>query len=70
MARYVNKHVEGASIPDSIIDKLMRASDKREACVEISADLIKALRPLCQGVQIIPIGWENLVPPLLDRVGL
>jgi methylenetetrahydrofolate reductase (NADPH) len=70
MARYVNKHVEGASIPDSIIDKLMRASDKREASIEVAADLIKALRPLCQGIQIIPIGWENLVPPLLDHVGL
>jgi len=70
MARYVNKHVEGASIPDSIIDKLMRASDKREASVEIAGDLIKVLRPLCQGIQIIPIGWENLVPTVLDHVGL
>lgn len=70
MARYVNKHVEGASIPDSIIDKLMRASDKREASVEIAADLIKSLRPLSQGIQIIPIGWENLVPTVLDHAGL
>jgi methylenetetrahydrofolate reductase (NADPH) len=70
MARYVNKHVEGASIPDSIIDKLMRASDKREVSIEVASDLIKALRPLCQGIQIIPIGWENLVPALLDHVGL
>jgi methylenetetrahydrofolate reductase (NADPH) len=69
MARYVNKHVEGASIPDSIIDKLMRASDKQQASIEIATDLIKALRPLCQGIQIIPIGWENLVPALLDHVG-
>jgi len=70
MARYVNKHVEGASIPDSIIDKLMRASDKREASVEIAGDLMKALKSLCQGIQIIPIGWENLVPTMLDRSGL
>jgi 5,10-methylenetetrahydrofolate reductase len=70
MARYVNKHVEGVSIPDSIIDKLMRASDKREASVEIAGDLIKALKSLCQGIQIIPIGWENLVPTVLDHVGL
>jgi 5,10-methylenetetrahydrofolate reductase len=70
MARYVNKHVEGASIPDSIIDKLMRASDKREASIEIATDLIKTLRPLCQGIQIIPLGWENLVPALFDHVGL
>ena len=70
MARYVNKHVEGASIPDSIIDQLMKASDKQEASVEIAGDLIKALRPLCQGIQIIPIGWEKLIPSLLDHVGL
>jgi len=70
MARYVNKHVEGASIPDSIIDRLMKASDKRQASIEIAGDLIRQLRPLCQGVQIIPIGWENLVPGLIDHVGL
>jgi len=70
MARYVNKHVEGASIPDSIIDQLMKASDKQKASIEIAGNLIKALKPLCQGVQIVSIGWEKLVPALLDHVGL
>lgn len=70
MARYVNKHVEGASIPDALIDQLMRASDKRQASVEIAGNLIKTLKPLCQGVQIIPIGWESLVPSVLDCAGL
>jgi len=70
MARYVNKHVEGASIPDSIIDQLMKASDKQKASIEIAGGLIKALKPLCQGVQIIPIGWEKQIPALLDHVGL
>jgi 5,10-methylenetetrahydrofolate reductase len=70
MARYVNKHVEGASIPDLIIDRLMKASDKSQASMEIAGDTIRQLRPLCQGIQIIPIGWENLVPAILDHVGL
>jgi 5,10-methylenetetrahydrofolate reductase len=70
MARYVNKHVEGASIPDSIIDQLMKASDKQKASIEIAGNLIKGLKPLCQGVQIIPIGWERQIPALLDDVGL
>ncbi|MCJ7749320.1 MAG: methylenetetrahydrofolate reductase [Desulfobacterales bacterium] len=70
MARYVNKHVEGASIPDSIIDQLMKASDKQKAGIEIAGGLIKELRPLCQGVQIIPIGWEKQIPALLDYAGL
>ena len=70
MARYINKHVEGASIPDPIIDRLMKASDKQQASIEIAGDLMESLRPLCQGVQIVPIGWENLIPALLDHVGL
>ncbi len=70
MARYVNKHVEGVSIPDSIIDQLMRAPDKQQASLEIAGGLIKELRSLCKGVQIIPIGWEKQIPALLDYVGL
>jgi 5,10-methylenetetrahydrofolate reductase len=70
MARYVNKHVEGASIPDSIIDQLMKASDKTQASVEIASHLIRTLKPFCQGIQIIPIGWENLIPSVLETAGL
>jgi len=70
MARYVNKHVEGTSIPDSIIDQLMKSSDKQKTSIEIAGGLIKELKGLCQGVQIIPIGWEKQVPALLDYVGL
>jgi len=70
MARYVNKHVEGAFIPDPIIDQLMKASDKQKASVEIAGGLIKALKPLCQGVQIISLGWEKQIPAILEHVGL
>ncbi len=69
MARYINKHVEGSSIPDSLIDKLMKASDKQKGSVEIAGELMRALRPLAQGIQIVPIGWEKLVPGLLDQFG-
>jgi methylenetetrahydrofolate reductase (NADPH) len=70
MARYINKHVEGAFVPESIIDRLMKASDKQEASIKIAGDLIRQLRQICQGVQIIPIGWEKLIPSLLDYGGL
>jgi 5,10-methylenetetrahydrofolate reductase len=66
----MNKHIEGTFIPDSIIDQLMRASDKQEESIRIAANLIKEMKPFCQGVQIIPIGWENLIPPLLDQLRL
>lgn len=70
MARYVNKHVEGAFIPDAIIDQLMKGADKQKTSIEIAGHLIHELKPLCQGIQIIPIGWENQIPALLDQAGL
>jgi 5,10-methylenetetrahydrofolate reductase len=70
MARYISKHVEGTSIPDAIIDRLLKATDKQVVSIEIAGDLITDVKPLCQGMQIIPLGWENLVIPLLDRAGL
>ncbi|MBM4305521.1 MAG: 5,10-methylenetetrahydrofolate reductase [Deltaproteobacteria bacterium] len=70
MARYINKHVEGTSIPDPIIDRLLKASDKQRTSIEIAGDLIRTVKPLCQGIQIIPLGWESLVTALLDQVGL
>lgn len=70
MARYMNKHVEGTYIPDSLIERLMKASDKQKESIEIASELIREMKPLVQGIQIIPIGWENLIPSLLDQVGL
>ena len=70
MARYINTHVAGGSVPDSIINRLMKAPDKKQGSIEIAGDLIKRLRLLCQGVRIVPIGWEDQVPALLDYVGI
>ncbi len=70
MARYINKHIEGAAIPDSVIERLMKAADKQEESIQIAADLISNLKPLCQGILIVPLGWEKLVPALLNHVGV
>ncbi|MBW2039734.1 MAG: methylenetetrahydrofolate reductase [Deltaproteobacteria bacterium] len=67
MARYINKHVQGVFIPEEIITRLMKAPDKIGASVEIAADMIKGIQGLCQGVNIISIGWEDKVPAILEE---
>ena len=32
--------------------------------------LIKELKPLCNGIHIMPIGWDKKVPQVLDAAGL
>ena len=69
MARYINKNIEGVTVPDEIIQRMMKEPDKLKASIEITASLIKALEGICQGVCIVPIGWEDRVPQLLDACG-
>ena len=70
MARYISKHVEGTSIPEAIMDRLMKASDKQRASAEIAGDLVKSIRLVCQGIHLIPMGWESQIPVVLDHAGL
>ncbi len=69
MARYINKHIDGVDVPDEIIQRMMKEPDKQKASIEITASIIKALEELCQGVCIVPIGWEDRVPQVLDACG-
>ncbi len=70
MARFMNKNVAGVSVPDELIKEMEGTKDKVAQSVEIAARLIKALRPLCQGIHIMPIGWDKVVPKVLDASGL
>jgi len=70
MARYMNKNVAGVSVPDNLIEEMDKAEKKGEKSVEIAARLISELKGLCQGVHIMPIGWDKKVPLVLDAAGL
>ncbi|MCM8796883.1 MAG: methylenetetrahydrofolate reductase [Candidatus Omnitrophica bacterium] len=70
MARYMNKNVSGVFVPDNLIEKMEEAKDKVAQCVEIASGLIKELKPMCQGIHIMPIGWSSVVPMVLDASGL
>jgi len=70
MARFMNKNVAGVHVPDTLIEEMDDAADKRQKSTEIAARLIKDMKPLCQGVHIMAIGWEKMVPAVLDAAGL
>ncbi len=70
MARYMNKNVAGVFVPDNLIKEMEETKDKVSKSVEIASRLIKELRPMCQGIHIMPIGWDKKVPLVLDAAGL
>ncbi|MCX5714843.1 MAG: methylenetetrahydrofolate reductase [Candidatus Omnitrophica bacterium] len=70
MARYMNKNVAGVFVPDNLIKEMEETKDKSAKSIEIAARLIKELKPMCQGIHIMPIGWDKKVPLVLDAAGL
>ena len=70
MARFMNKNVAGVHVPDNLIEDMDGAEDRAKKSIEIAARLIKEMKPLCQGVHIMAIGWEKKVPEVLDAAGL
>ena len=70
MAEYMNQNVAGVSVPEELIKKMSEAEDKVKQSVKIASGIIKELKPMCEGIHIMPIGWGRFVPEVLDASGL
>jgi len=70
MARFMNKNVAGVYVPEELIIQMQEAKDKIAKSVEIASRLIKELKNMCAGIHIMPIGWNEVLPRLLDEAGL
>jgi len=66
VARYFSANVPGPPIPEEMISRIRKASDRINECVTIAGELVTSLRELCQGVQLVTMGWENRLPAILD----
>ena len=72
MARFMNANVAGINVPDSIISEMeeTRKEDRKKKSVEITARIIRQVKSLCQGVHIMPLGWDELVPDVIAEAEL
>jgi methylenetetrahydrofolate reductase (NADPH) len=74
MANYMTKNVPGIFVPQKLIDEL-NAVPKEEMLnkgIEIAGRMIAALKKdsICDGVHIMAIGKEEVVPDILAAAGL
>jgi len=70
MARFMNKNVAGVNVPQDLIDELAAAPKGRaiEKGIEIAGRMIRKIKKekLCEGVHIMAIGREELVPEIMS----
>lgn len=70
MARYMNENIPGITIPENVIHELKGASNTVEKSLEICARVIRETSDLCEGVHLMPMGWESHVPKILEKAGI
>jgi methylenetetrahydrofolate reductase (NADPH) len=69
-AEFINRNVPGVHIPPEIIDRLAQAQDPLQEGIAIAAEQVKLAKELCQGVHMMAVRREDLIPEILDRAGI
>jgi len=74
MARFMNKNVAGVNVPQDLIDEMASAPKGRalDKGIEIAGRMIKRIQKekMCDGVHVMAIGREELVPDIISAAGL
>jgi len=74
MAIYMNKNVPGVFVPQNLIDEMEAAPKGTKVAkgIEIAGRMVRQLKEekVCDGVHIMAIGKEEVVPDILDAAGL
>jgi len=66
MARFMNSNIAGVFVPNDIIREMSKTKSKTKTSVAIAGRITKELKGMCQGVHIMPLGWDKWVPAILD----
>lgn len=73
MAKFINENIPGVNIPENIIKELESDKEKTKSGqrgLEIAAKIIKDIKPYCEGIHIMPLGWLNKIQELLTLAEL
>jgi methylenetetrahydrofolate reductase (NADPH) len=70
MARFLNGNVDNVFVPEALIGQMEKTENRIKTSISIAAELIRELKHLCQGIYLMPIGWEKSIPAVLDAAKL
>ena len=73
MAAWLHGNVPGIRVPDALLSEMDAAAatdSETETGLAIAARIVRAVRPLCAGVHLMTLGWEEHIPQILRDGGL
>jgi 5,10-methylenetetrahydrofolate reductase len=72
MARYMRDYVSGVSVPDEVVSRMEKTTDAKEEGLKMCLEIIEQLKdiPEVHGIHIMAVGWEDIVPVIVEQAGL
>ncbi|AFY62059.1 methylenetetrahydrofolate reductase [Synechococcus sp. PCC 6312] len=69
-AQFINRAVPGVQIPDHVIERLAQAPEPLQEGIKIAAEQVQQAQHLCQGVHLMAVRREDLIPQILDLANI
>ncbi|MFP4654159.1 MAG: methylenetetrahydrofolate reductase [Methanohalobium sp.] len=69
MAHFMNNNIPGIKINDDVISRMEKAKDPVHEGLVISSETINAIRNICSGIHIMPVGKNLNTVTLLEMAG-
>ncbi len=69
MGKFMNENVSGVQVPQSWIDEIgsVDKADRKKKAAEMTARFIRSIKHLVKGIHIMPLGWTDIVPEILQQ---
>lgn len=67
---FINKRLAGLMVPEHISARIAGAADPLAESVALATEQVCALREFADGVHIMPLGADDVVPEILSGAGL
>lgn len=70
MASFINSNLQGVTVPEEMIRELegLPRDQVIETSLQLSIDLLRKVKPMCQGIHFMPAGWERYVARIVEAV--
>ncbi|MDA8429709.1 MAG: methylenetetrahydrofolate reductase [Geobacteraceae bacterium] len=65
MADFINRNIPGLKIPAAVVERLASAADPAAEGVRIATELALQCRELCDGVHLMAMGRDEVVPEIV-----
>lgn len=72
MATFMDRNIAGVCVPKAIINRLSDTpkEDRKKVSIEIAVGLARKMKGMCQGIHLMPLGWDDVVAPIVESAGL